>query len=502
MNSAPKHELVLILDFGGQYTQLIARRVRELHIFCEIIPFDTPLATLTARNPKAIILSGGPASVYAASAPVCNTAIFEVGVPVLGICYGAQLMANSLGGSVEHAPSGEYGKTTVQLDQTSFLFHGLPAETSCWMSHADRIGTLPPGFRIIASTPACPIAAMENPDRRQYGLQFHPEVVHTPVGHDVLHHFLFDAAGCSGDWTMSGFAGDAIQDIRSRIGDERVLCALSGGVDSSVAATLVHRAIAGRLTCVFVDTGLLRTGEGDRVEAVFHRRFDMPLVRIDASAQFFAALKGLTEPEKKRKAIGAAFIDCFAEQARAMQGIPFLVQGTLYPDVIESGSSVASTIKSHHNVGGLPADLSFSLIEPLRLLFKDEVRNLGRALGLPEELVDRQPFPGPGLGVRILGEVTPSKVDILQRADAVIERVMRSSGWYTKVWQSFAVLPGIRTVGVKGDERTYAQTVALRVVESSDGMTADWVRLPADVPEVNRVVYDITSKPPSTIEWE
>jgi GMP synthase (glutamine-hydrolysing) len=514
MNSTPKHELVLILDFGGQYTQLIARRVRELHIFCEIIPFDTPLATLTARNPKAIILSGGPASVYAASAPVCNRAIFELGVPVLGICYGAQLMANLLGGAVEHAPAGEYGKTTVQLNQASSLFRGLPAETSCWMSHADRIGTIPPGFRITASTSACPVAAMENPDRRQYGLQFHPEVVHTPVGRDVLHHFLVDGAGCSGDWTMSGFASDAIQDIRSQIGDERALCALSGGVDSSVAATLVHRAIAGRLTCVFVDTGLLRMGEGDRVEAVFHRRFDVPLVRIDASSRFFAALKGLTEPEKKRKAIGAAFIDCFAEQARAMQGIPFLVQGTLYPDVIESGSSVASTIKSHHNVGGLPADLSFSLIEPIRLLFKDEVRDLGRALGLPEELVDRQPFPGPGLGVRILGEVTPGKVDILQRADAVVERVMRSSGWYTKVWQSFAVLPGIRTVGVKGDERTYAHTVALRVVESSDGMTADWVRLPADVleevsraltselPEVNRVVYDITSKPPSTIEWE
>lgn len=514
MNSAAKHELVLILDFGGQYTQLIARRVRELHVFCEIIPFDISLEKLTGKNPKAIILSGGPASVYATSAPVCDNAVFEVGVPTLGICYGAQLMARLLGGSVEHAPAGEYGKTTVQLDETSCLFRGLPAETSCWMSHTDRIGMIPPGFRTIASTATCPIAAMENPDRRQYGIQFHPEVVHTPVGRDVLRHFLFEAAGCSGDWTMSGFMNDAIQDIRLRIGHERALCALSGGVDSSVAATLVHRAIGNRLTCVFVDTGLLRVGEGTRVESMFHDRFDILLVRINASERFFASLKGVTEPEMKRKAIGAAFIDCFAEQAHAMKGIPFLVQGTLYPDVIESGNSVASTIKSHHNVGGLPADLPFALIEPLRLLFKDEVRDLGRTLGLPEELVDRQPFPGPGLGIRILGEVTPENVDILQRADAVVERVMRTSGWYSKVWQSFAVLPGIRTVGVKGDQRTYAHTVAIRVVESSDGMTADWVRLPADVleeisraitselPEINRVVYDITSKPPSTIEWE
>ncbi|MHB8070769.1 MAG: glutamine-hydrolyzing GMP synthase [Candidatus Cryosericum sp.] len=514
MNAATKHEFVAILDFGGQYTQLIARRIRELHVYCEILPFGTSVATLAARNPKAIVLSGGPSSVYAPSAPVCDTAILKMEVPVLGICYGAQLMAKYLGGSVERAPSGEYGKTTVRLDQTSTLFHDLSAETPCWMSHTDRIGVVPEGFQITASTPSCPVAAMENPSRRQFGVQFHPEVVHTPVGRDIIRRFLFDVAGCSGDWTMSGFAEDAILDIRSTIGNQQAICALSGGVDSSVAATLVHRAIGDQLTCVFVDTGLLRLGEGDRVESVFHRRFDMPLVRIDAGQRFFGELKGLTEPELKRKAIGKVFIDCFAEQARAMHGVPFLVQGTLYPDVIESGSSVASTIKSHHNVGGLPADLAFTLVEPLRLLFKDEVRDLGRALGLPEELVDRQPFPGPGLGVRILGEVTPGNVDILQRADAIVEQVMRDSGWYTKVWQSFAVLPGIRTVGVKGDERTYVHTVALRVVESSDGMTADWVRLPSDVleevshritselPEVNRVVYDITSKPPSTIEWE
>lgn len=514
MTSTTKHELAFVLDFGGQYTQLIARRVRELHVFCEIVPFDMPLETLTAKNPKAIILSGGPASVYAPSAPVCDKAVLEAGIPVLGICYGAQLMANLLGGSVEHAPAGEYGKTTAHLDRTSSLFHGLPDETPCWMSHTDRIGTMPPNFHTTASTPACPIAAMENANQHLYGLQFHPEVVHTPVGRDILRHFLLEAAGCSGDWTMSSFMEDTIEDIRSRIGAERAICALSGGVDSSVAATLVHRAIGDHLTCVFVDTGLLRAGEGDRVESVFHHRFDIPLVRINASARFFKKLKGVTEPEEKRKSIGAAFIDCFSEQARAMHGIPFLVQGTLYPDVIESGNSLASTIKSHHNVGGLPADLSFSLIEPLRLLFKDEVRDLGRALGLPEELVDRQPFPGPGLGVRILGEVTPENVDILQRADAVVERVMRASGWYARVWQSFAILPNIHTVGVEGDERTYAHTIALRIVESSDGMTADWVRLPTEVleeishaitsqvPEVNRVVYDITSKPPSTIEWE
>jgi GMP synthase (glutamine-hydrolysing) len=514
MSAAARHEFVAILDFGGQYTQLIARRVREHHVYCEILPFDTEAAALAARGPKAIILSGGPSSVYAPSAPVCDPAVLDLGVPVLGICYGAQLMANLLHGSVERAPSGEYGKTVVHLDQTGVLFHDLPAETTCWMSHTDRIGTAPDGFQTTASTSACPVAAMENRSRGLYGVQFHPEVVHTPVGRDIIRRFLVDVAGCHGDWTMSTFAEDAIADIRSTIGTRQAICALSGGVDSSVAATLVHRAIGSQLTCVFVDTGLLRRGEGDRVEFVFRNRFDIPLIRVDAADRFLSELKGLTEPEAKRKAIGKVFIDCFAEQARALHGVPFLVQGTLYPDVIESGSRVASTIKSHHNVGGLPADLAFTLVEPLRLLFKDEVRDLGRTLGLPEQLIDRQPFPGPGLAVRILGEVTPENVDILQRADAIVEQVMRDSGWYTKVWQSFAVLPGIRTVGVKGDERTYVHTIALRVVESSDGMTADWVRLPPEVleeishritselPEVNRVVYDITSKPPSTIEWE
>ncbi|MGB9665882.1 MAG: glutamine-hydrolyzing GMP synthase [Candidatus Cryosericum sp.] len=514
MKTSEGHESVLILDFGGQYTQLIARRVREQHVFCEIVPFDTPIEQLTARSPKAIILSGGPASVYAPRAPVCDEAVLRAGIPVLGICYGAQLMATMLGGSVEHAPSGEYGKTAVHFTADSPLFQNLPDETSCWMSHTDRIGKVPLHFRITASTPTCPAAAIEDTAHQLYGLQFHPEVVHTPCGRDILHHFLFDVAHCSGDWTMSSFMDAAVQEIQVRIGPHRAICALSGGVDSSVAATLVYRAIGDRLTCVFVDTGLLRSGEGDQVEALFHHRFGMKLVRINASSQFFSALKGITDPETKRKAVGAAFIDCFAEQARMMSDTPFLVQGTLYPDVIESGSSVASTIKSHHNVGGLPADLPFSLIEPLRLLFKDEVRDLGRVLSLPEQLVDRQPFPGPGLSVRILGEVTPEHVAILQQADAIVERIMRAAGWYAKVWQSFAILPNIRTVGVKGDERTYAHTVALRIVESTDGMTADWVRIPlevldeisrtitSEIPEVNRVVYDITSKPPSTIEWE
>jgi GMP synthase (glutamine-hydrolysing) len=514
MTPVTGHDLVLVLDFGGQYTQLIARRVRELHVFCEIVPCDTPLETLTARNPKAIILSGGPSSVYAPSAPACNKAIFDAGIPILGICYGAQLMAKLLGGSVEHAPAGEYGKTAITFDNTSLLFHGLPIEASCWMSHTDRIGALPDGFRVTASTSACPVAALENTELHLYGVQFHPEVAHTPNGPDILRHFLFEAANCAGDWTMSSFVEAATNDIRVQTNAQRAICALSGGVDSSVAATLAYRAIGDRLTCVFIDTGLLREREGDHVESLFHDRFNMPFVRVNASERFFASLKGISDPEQKRKAIGATFIDCFSEQARALQGVPFLVQGTLYPDVIESGSSVASTIKSHHNVGGLPADLSFSLIEPLRLLFKDEARDLGRALELPEELVDRQPFPGPGLGVRILGEVTPENVEILQHADAIVERLMRKSGWYAKVWQSFAVLPDIRTVGVKGDKRTYAHTIALRIVESSDGMTADWVKLPlevldeisrtitSEVPEVNRVVYDITSKPPSTIEWE
>lgn len=514
MSNTTQHETILILDFGGQYTQLIARRVRELHVYSEIVPFTMSAQAIAERHPRAVILSGGPASVYAEHAPVCDKEIFHLGIPLLGICYGAQLMTASLGGSVEHATAGEYGKTTLSLDPHAALFQGLPATTTCWMSHMDRISHLPPGFTATAATGLCPVAALEDPVHHLYGVQFHPEVVHTPLGTAILRRFLLDLAGCSGDWTMDSFAGHAIQEIRARVGEGRVLCALSGGVDSSVAAVLVHRAVGDHLTCVFIDTGLLRTGEGNRVVAFFQQQLNMPLVRVNATDAFFTALRGITDPEAKRKAVGATFIRCFSEQARAQEGAQFLVQGTLYPDVIESGSAVASTIKSHHNVGGLPADVPFTLIEPLRYLFKDEVRELGRTLGLPEELVDRQPFPGPGLSVRILGEVTPDKVDVLQRADAVVERIMRSSGWYGHVWQSFAVLPGIRTVGVKGDARTYAETIVLRVVESSDGMTADWTRLPpevleeiahaltSEVPEVNRVVYDITSKPPSTIEWE
>ena len=512
--SAERHELICILDFGGQYTQLIARRVRDLHVFCEIVPCDTKAAQLAERAPKALILSGGPASVYADAAPTCDPAIFELGIPVLGICYGAQLMATVLGGTVEHAPSGEYGQTAVSLSESSRMFRGLPSEISTWMSHMDRIHDVPPGFEATAATSACPVAAMEHPTRHLYALQFHPEVAQTTAGTQILERFLFDIAGCSGDWTMESLVNGAVQDIRSRVGDKRALCALSGGVDSSVAATLAYRAIGQQLSCVFVDTGLLRSGEGDQVEATFRGHFGAPLTRVDAADRFFAALKGVTDPEQKRKAVGSTFIACFAEQARLTQDAQFLVQGTLYPDVIESGSPVAHTIKSHHNVGGLPPDLSFVLIEPLRLLFKDEVRTLGRVLGLPEELVSRQPFPGPGLAVRVIGEVTRNNVDIVRRADAVVERVMRRSGWYNRVWQSFAVLPDVHSVGVQGDTRTYGHTIAVRVVDSSDGMTADWVRLPpevlhelsqaivSEVPEVNRVVYDITSKPPATIEWE
>lgn len=508
------HELVAILDFGGQYTQLIARRVRDLHVFSEIVPCDTSATKFAERSPKALIFSGGPASVYADGAPTCDPAIFELGLPVLGICYGAQLMATLLGGSVERAASGEYGQTVVSLSPSSRMFRGLPPEIATWMSHMDRIHDVPAGFEVTAGTAVCPVAAMEDSTRHLYALQFHPEVAQTTAGTQILERFLFDIAGCSGDWTMESLMNTAVQDMRSRIGEKRALCALSGGVDSSVAAALAYRAVGQQLCCVFVDTGLLRAGEGDQVEATFRGHFGAPLVRVDAGDRFFAALEGITDPEQKRKAVGSTFISCFAEQARTAQDAQFLVQGTLYPDVIESGSPVAHTIKSHHNVGGLPADLGFDLVEPLRLLFKDEVRNLGRILGLPEGLVTRQPFPGPGLSVRIVGEVTRKKVDIVRRADAVVERVMRQSGWYDKVWQSFAVLPDVRSVGVQGDTRTYGHTIAVRVVDSSDGMTADWVRLPSEVlhelsqaivsevPEVNRVVYDITSKPPATIEWE
>lgn len=509
----PTTELIVVLDFGGQYTQLIARRVRECRVYCEIFPYFTPLKELQARKPYGIILSGGPLSVYEDNAPSLPLELFEMGVPVLGICYGMQLMGYLLGGNVLRAGHREYGRTDVEIIRTEGLFKGLDRKTWCWMSHGDRVETVPDGFVVSASTDSAPVAAMEDGTRKLSGVQFHPEVVHTPEGERILKNFLYDICGCSGTWTMGSFLEAAIDGVRQTIGRGRAVCALSGGVDSSVAAVLVHQAIGDRLTCVFVNHGLLRKGEPESVREAFER-LGIPLIYVDAKERFLKKLEGVLEPEAKRKIIGAEFIRVFEEEARKQGTVEFLVQGTLYPDVIESGTATAARIKSHHNVGGLPADMRLKLVEPLRWLFKDEVRELGKALGLPDEIVWRQPFPGPGLAVRILGPVTEEKLDILRQADAVVTAEIKKAGLDRSVWQYFAVLPDIRSVGVMGDARTYAHTVIVRAVESRDGMTADWARLPHDlletiaarivreVPEVNRVVYDITSKPPATIEWE
>jgi GMP synthase (glutamine-hydrolysing) len=510
-----KHQTLVVLDFGSQFTQLIARRLRELSVYCEILPFDTPLAAIVERQPVGIILSGGPTSVSDDRAPHCDYGVFDASVPVLGICYGMQLMTHALGGEVAPAPHREFGHAMVHVEADAPLFASIPRDLRVWASHGDFVKTAPPGFTVTATSPNAPVAAMAAVERRLFALLFHPEVAHTEHGLELLRNFAFDVCGCTGDWTMSSFVQEAVERIRAQVGDGRVVCGLSGGVDSTVAAVLIHRAIGDRLTCIFVDNGVMRQDEAGQIRARFER-LHLPLVFADAADLFLDRLTGITEPEQKRKIIGATFIDVFEAEATRLGHFDYLAQGTLYPDVIESVSVIGPShvIKSHHNVGGLPERMRFKLVEPLRQLFKDEVRLVGKELGLDDEFVWRQPFPGPGLAVRILGEVTASRLNLVRRADHIIAEEVKRAGYYRKVWQSFAVLLPIQSVGVMGDARTYEYTIAIRAVESRDGMTADWARLPHEllatissriineVRGINRVVYDISSKPPSTIEWE
>ena len=513
---------VVVLDYGGQYSQLIARRIRDCGVFSELLPHSVALEEVARRKPRAIVLSGGPASVYAPGAPKLDRGLLELGVPVMGICYGMQLLVHELGGRVEQAEVGEFGRSNLTVTEPGRLLASLPKEQTCWMSHRDTVFEPPPGFTALASSSASPVAAVEDIERGIYGIQFHPEVVHTPYGQEILTRFLTDIAGCERTWSARSIVEDQIERIRAQVGDGRVICGLSGGVDSSVAALLVHKAVGDQLTCVFVDHGLMRKGEGEQVVSAFRDTFKVPLVAVDAEERFLAKLRGVSEPEAKRKAIGAEFIRVFEEEAAKISvedggvGVRYLVQGTLYSDVIESGGGTgAATIKSHHNVGGLPEDLKFELVEPLRALFKDEVRAVGAELGLPERLVWRQPFPGPGLAIRVVGgEATKERLDVLREADHILQEEIRGAGLYRELWQSFCVLPDVRTVGVQGDERTYGYVVVVRAVTSDDAMTADWARLPYELletiasrminelREVNRVVLDITSKPPGTIEWE
>ena len=512
-----KKELILVLDFGGQYNQLIARRVREFNVYCEVHPYNLSIEKIREMNPKGIIFTGGPNSVYGENSPLCDKEIFNIGIPVLGICYGSQLMAYLLGGSVATAPVSEYGKTEVSVDAKSKIFEGVQDKTICWMSHTDYIEKAPEDFNIVGSTPVCPVAAMECVEKNLYAVQFHPEVMHTKEGTKMLSNFVYNICNCAGDWTMDSFVEKSIEEIRERIGNGKALCALSGGVDSSVAAVLLSKAIGKQLTCVFVDHGLLRKDEGDEVEAIFgpEGHYDLNFIRVNAQDRFYEALAGVEDPERKRKIIGEEFIRVFEEEAKKIGMVDFLVQGTIYPDIIESGLGDSAVIKSHHNVGGLPDYVDFKeIIEPLRLLFKDEVRKAGLELGIPEKLVYRQPFPGPGLGIRIIGEVTAEKVKIVQEADAIYREEIAKAGLDKEIGQYFAALTNMRSVGVMGDERTYDYAVALRAVTTSDFMTAESADLPwevlgkvttrivNEVNGVNRVFYDCTGKPPATIEFE
>lgn len=507
-------ERVMVLDFGGQYNQLIARRVRDLGVYSELVPYHTSAQALKEMNPRGIIFSGGPASVYGEGAPQCDPAIFDLGIPILGICYGMHVISAHFGAEVKRAEKREYGKMDVEIVSDSPIFSGLETSQVVWMSHSDVVLSPPPGFRVDGKTESAPVASMSDPDRHIYAVQFHPEVGHTEQGNDMLRRFLYDVCRCKGDWSMEGFIDDAVAELRRSIGDKKVLCALSGGVDSSVVAALIHRAIGDQLTCVFVDHGLLRKGEADSVMRTFADHFRMNVIKVDAQERFLSKLAGVTDPEQKRKIIGNEFIRVFEEEADQLKGHDFLAQGTLYTDIVESGTETAQTIKSHHNVGGLPEDMQMDLVEPVNTLFKDEVRKVGEELGLPKEIVWRQPFPGPGLGIRVIGEVTEEKLEMVRESDAILREEIGKAGLDQEIWQYFTTLPDFKSVGVMGDTRTYAYTVGIRAVTSIDGMTADWAQIPHEVlgkisnriinevDGVNRVVYDITSKPPATIEWE